>query len=659
ELVGTVTSTFLGLTVNCCRCHDHKFDPLPQSDYYRIKAVFDGVDHRRGPKDDGSRSILLPDELQQLASRKAPLVSRQKKVEAELAKLQAQFSADLVPTKEPESLVKGQHGSALNARKVQATTGSRASYHKPPLTVECWALAGRADQFNVFVANNLKSSGEHWELYSFAGPGDYSVYMPGYEPATIRSGVVITDGKWHYLAMQFNGQVVKLYVDGKQVKEQPVKRVQPPGPLGTLDIGGYTAGRITCDGAVDEVRISSSIQPVTEKSPGPFKVTRETVGLWRFDRLEGGRFADVASRQKNKDVESLRARQKELQQQQKSVKEAISALASPLAYIGSRRQPPPTHVLLRGDIEKQGPPVTPGGVSAFSSLSAELELAADAPEAERRQRFARWLTDQDNPLTARVLVNRIWQFHFGNGLVKTASDLGFNGGTASHPQLLDWLASEFMRSGWSIKHVHRLILESATYHQSTRFAAGAAEQDAENRLLWRFTPRRLEAEVIRDTMLQVSGALDETMHGPSFKPFTVTTFNTHFYHLFDSDKPQFNRRTVYRANVITGRDPLLDCFDCPSPSIATPRRRNTITPTQALALMNNSFVLRQSKLFARRVEQLVGPHLEKQVVHAFERALTRKPGEQEKNKLVELGRQHGLANVCWVLLNSSEFLYSN
>jgi len=183
--------------------------------------------------------------------------------------------------------------------------------------------------------------------------------------------------------------------------------------------------------------------------------------------------------------------------------------------------------------------------------------------------------------------------------------------------------------------------------------------DAENQWLWRFSPRRLDAEVIRDTMLAISGALDRRMRGPSFQPFKVTVFNTHFYHLFDSPKPEYNRRTVYRANVITGRDPLLDCFDCPSPSVATPQRRTTITPTQALALMNNSFVLRQSRLFAERVKEHAGSNVVAQIDQAFQMALTRSPTAKEQSQMSALVNQHGLANACWVLLNSSEFLYSN
>jgi len=199
---------------------------------------------------------------------------------------------------------------------------------------------------------------------------------------------------------------------------------------------------------------------------------------------------------------------------------------------------------------------------------------------------------------------------------------------------------------------------STTYRQSSATRPKAAARDADNRWLWRLTPRRLEAEVVRDAMLAVSGELNSTMYGPSVQPFTVTVFNTHFYHLFDSPDARFNRRTCYRANVITGRDPLLDCFDCPSPSVATPQRRTTVTPSQALALMNNSFVLRQARLFADRVRRLASGSPGDQADWAVRLAFCRPATRGERTPLANLIRNHGLNHACWALLNSSEFLYS-
>ena len=661
ELISTVTGTFLGLTVSCCRCHDHKFDPLPQVDYYRIKAIFDGVDHRQGNKDDGNRSILPKNEIRQLEQAKLPLKRQRDSLKADLARLRQLLPFDATPLKGSrpvDTLVAGRHGRALNAVHTQATVPSKTAFHQPPLTVECWALARSRHNFNVFVANNLKSSGEHWELYSFSGKGDFSVYMPGYEPATIRSNAVITDGRWHYLAMQFDGSSVRMYVDGQQVKHQPVTRKQKPGPLGTLDFGGYTSEPVGCDGAVDDVRISNIIRPIDQKSPGPFTADKHTLGLWNFDELVANRLVDLSGMTDDPSRQAAQQRAQQLTAQLQAIETRIDSLAPPMGYIGFRHQPEATYVLLRGDIKARGPRVTPRGLSAFSGWPGDLRLPHDAPEGERRNRFAHWVTDPRNPLTARVMANRVWQFHFGSGLVLNASDLGFNGGRPSHPLLLDWLASELIRSDWSLKHLHRLIVLSSTYRQSSTIRMPAAARDAENRWLWRFTPRRLEAEVVRDAMLAVSGELNRTMQGSSMQPFTITVFNTSFYHLFDSPDARFNRRTVYRANVITGRDPLLDCFDCPSPSVATPRRQTTVTPSQALALMNNSFVLRQAHRFARRVQEIAADTPGSQANWSFRLSLCRSPSIEEHRQLASLIQDHGLDHACWALLNSSEFLFS-
>lgn len=331
-----------------------------------------------------------------------------------------------------------------------------------------------------------------------------------------------------------------------------------------------------------------------------------------------------------------------------------------MAFIGDREQPRPTVLFRRGDVRQPGEVVRPGGLTALSPLSPDLGLEPDALEGERRIRFARWLTDRANPLTARVMVNRIWQQHFGTGIVDTPSDLGVNGGRPSHPELLDWLASEFVERGWSVKAMHRLIVLSATYRSTSSAEVGhegkaPASFDVENRLLWHFPTRRLEGEVVNDSMLLMSGSLNGQMGGPSFAPFTVTRLNTYFYHLFDKDDPTFNRRSIYRFHVITARSPLLDALDCPSPGVASPRRRPTTTPVQALALMNDPFVKRQADTLAQRImaDQAVGDSVDA----AFRMVLSRPPRPDELRACGQVFRDHGLGTVCWSLFNSSEFLY--
>jgi hypothetical protein len=223
--------------------------------------------------------------------------------------------------------------------------------------------------------------------------------------------------------------------------------------------------------------------------------------------------------------------------------------------------------------------------------------------------------------------------------------------------LLDYLASTFREQGGSVKKLQRLILLSATYRQSSQFNVKAAEIDSENRLLWRFAPRRLEAEAIRDAMLAVSGQLNQKIGGPSFRPFKIETFNSAFYNLLDIDSPEFNRRSVYRMNVNSAKDPLLDVFDCPDPSVKTPRRGSTTTPLQALTLMNNSFVQRQARVLAERVNREAGEDAGKQIDRAYRLALGRPPTNAELQRAATLAKEHGLRPICWALLNASEFVY--
>jgi mono/diheme cytochrome c family protein len=657
ELITAVSQSFLGVTVNCARCHDHKFDPVSQADYYRIKSVFAGVSHADGRKP-GLRSILTPTQRKIREARLTPLRQRISALTAQLAKLDSHIASDAVADKTlKNALVTGRFGKSLNARATGFTARSKADFQSSPLTVECWARAKSSLGFNVFVANNLKSSGGHWELYSFSGTGDFSAYLPGLSPATVRSGVVITDDKWHYLGMQFDGKRVRLFVDGKQVKDQPVKRVKPVGPAVSLYFGGYAPDGIGCDGSVDEVRISRGIRPIAGLPHAPFPTDDRTLGLWHFDAIRGGRVTDAANTRRQIDRKQLDQQRAALLVEKVKLEKQIASMAEPMAYIGHRRKPPTTHVLIRGNPEQPGAAVTPGGLSGIRHLSPDLRLKPGDADAARRIKFAQWVTHPRNPLTARVIVNRLWQYHFGQGLVKTPSDFGFNGGPPSHPQLLDWLADELVNSGWDLKRMQRLILTSATFRQSSQFQANDANVDSTNRLLWRFSPRRLEGEIIRDAMLAVSGELNSKLGGPSFRPFTVTVFNTHFYHMFDSDKPDFNRRTVYRIQVSTGRSAFLDALGCPSPSLASPKRRTTTTPLQALALMNNTFAVRQAERFADRVRRRAGERINAQVTLAIRTAYGRLPTKSEISKATEFVRRNGLKSLCRVLLNSSEFLY--
>ncbi|HTE20340.1 MAG TPA: DUF1553 domain-containing protein, partial [Armatimonadota bacterium] len=335
-----------------------------------------------------------------------------------------------------------------------------------------------------------------------------------------------------------------------------------------------------------------------------------------------------------------------------------------LTYGVTSTPAPAVHVLDRGDVLKKGELVTAAGLSCLPGLGAELGLAPDAPSGAQRAKLAEWITRQDNPLTPRVMANRIWQYHFGRGIAGSPSDFGVNGEPPTHPELLDWLASYFISAdrktegrAWSVKKLHRLIVTSNTYRQSGQLHPRAAALDAENRLLWRMSPRRLEAEELRDAVLAVSGQLNLREGGPGFRPFSLVISNSYFYTYEDKVGPEFNRRSIYRTVVNSGGVPLLEAFDCPDPSVKTPRRGATTTPLQALMLLNNSFILREAKELARGLKEAAGPDPARQVATAYRRAFGRSPTPAEARRAEAFVKEHGLAPFCRVLFNASEFLY--
>ncbi|HTN77702.1 MAG TPA: PSD1 and planctomycete cytochrome C domain-containing protein, partial [Pirellulaceae bacterium] len=271
-------------------------------------------------------------------------------------------------------------------------------------------------------------------------------------------------------------------------------------------------------------------------------------------------------------------------------------------HLPTFQEPPTVFILARGDYRKPGEVVTPAGLSALdhNGLAGDFGLSPHAPEAERRRQLAKWLTDARNPLTARVFVNRVWYYHFGAGLVETPSDFGFNGGRPTHPELLDYLAANFIASKWDIKALHRLMVTSQTYRQASQVRSPAAEKvDAENRLLWRANRRRLEGEAVRDAVLSVSGALNPQLGGPSFRDVTVKLNQNHeFTGPTGEFTPDTCRRSVYRLWARSGNHPLLEGLDCPDPTVMVPRRARTITPLQALSLLNNRFMEQAAQRFA-------------------------------------------------------------
>lgn len=365
-------------------------------------------------------------------------------------------------------------------------------------------------------------------------------------------------------------------------------------------------------------------------------------------------------------IASLQKKLKELGDKEGSVElkgelaaatQARGKLQTPSVYAVAPQTPGVSHMLLRGNPASKGPSVSPGGIAAVHAARADFHLSPDAADADRRRKLSEWIASGNNPLFARVIVNRVWHYHFGVGLVDTPNDFGFNGGRPSHPELIDFLAVRLIASGWSLKSLHGLIVTSAAYRQSSTYRAEAAAIDAGNRLLWRKSIVRLEAEALRDATLSVAGQLNLQMGGPGYRDFTTYVHNTQFYQMQDPIGPEFQRRSIYRTWIRSGRSALLDVFDCPDPSTKTPQRAVTITPLQALALMNNSFILRMSQRFAERLTREAGNDVAAQIQRGYKLAFNRDVDDDELETLRPFVAQHGLAELCRILLNSNEFLY--
>lgn len=343
-----------------------------------------------------------------------------------------------------------------------------------------------------------------------------------------------------------------------------------------------------------------------------------------------------------------------LQSQRAQLRSQITeAGAMPMAYAGRLVKPSPVQRYQRGDVTQPRETVLP---NAPASLGPKMTFATEPGDQQRRLALAAWIVDKDNPLTARVIANRLWHYHFGTGIVDTPSDLGVNGGKPSHPELLDWLATELMSNGWSLKHLHRLILTSATYRQSSASRENALLVDAGTRLLWRFPPRRMEAEPLRDAMLAVSGALDLTMGGPGFDLFEPNTNYVKVYTTKTTFGPGDFRRMVYQNKPRVELDAIFGAFDCPDAGQASPRRTMSTTPLQALSLLNSSFALQQADLFAARIRHEAGDQPSAQVTHAFALAFGRSPTADESVHAERLVREHGLPALCRALYNANEFI---
>jgi hypothetical protein len=406
---------------------------------------------------------------------------------------------------------------------------------------------------------------------------------------------------------------------------------------------------------------SSSHQYIASASAVAAQLKGEAKKLWEELRSELEQFADLAPRE--------------------------LPIGTGITDISSTA--PETFVLQRGIYDAQQEKVEPGFLSIIDPAPAKIVPCLGIKSSGRRTALANILTDPQNPLTARVLVNRIWHYHFGRGIVATPSDFGVKGERPTHPELLDWLAAEVMESGWSIKKMHRLIMTSSTYRQSSDYRAGAAKIDPENKLFWRFPRQRLEGEVIRDSALAVSGLLNLQMEGPSVFPELPPGMESRGGWKLDNEPAERNRRSIYVFVRRNTRYPMFESFDMPDTHESCPRRNITTSPIQALTMMNSKLSLEWAQSLAARVMEMAGSDFDREIDTAYHLALARGPDSAEKSIVksffdrqrtliserllageglalpplreatVDPVKSAVLVDFCHMLLNSNEFVYRN
>ncbi|MBN8625438.1 MAG: DUF1553 domain-containing protein [Planctomycetes bacterium] len=689
DMVTNTIQTFASLTVQCAQCHDHKFDPITQEDYYSLQAVFAAVDRTTRSYD---VDPAVAKRRVELTSTIAAIGGRQQELEKEISRA----AGDALPAidREIAALSKSTAGSerkseaygyhsAISAQQdvvkwVQVDLGRSLALSAIALHPCRDNFNGIGDGFGFPLRYKVEISDDPNFKTGVVRPANYTehdVPNPGILAQSAAAGgksaryVRVTATK---LAPRKNdfifalAELTAIEADGKQATPQTGQAIHVTS-LDTIEasprwrrtnlVDGYYPGLEVVDpgklAALTKRRAAIAAEAATPQQ-----------------RLEA---TDLARRKA-----SAEADLRKLRPQQSCYVAAVHTGTGAFRGTGpDGGRPRPIFVLARGNVSSPGKEVRPGTISAVRDLPSRFDLSPDANEAERRAALARWLVDRRNPLTWRSIVNRIWQYHFGRGIVETPNDFGRNGARPSHPELLDWLAAEFRDGGvfvdaQSIKSLHRLIVTSHAYRQISGQAAGGRGQrepeslkiaqsiDAENRLLWRANRRRLDAEALRDSVLVLGGKLDRTMYGPSFRDFVIDKpqHSPHYeYHLHDPNDPKSHRRSVYRFIVRSQPQPFMTTFDCADPSMQVDRRNESLSPLQALTLLNSGLTVTMAEHFAARLEATTSGTTANRIARGFYEASGRAPTAAELDELTKFAERHGLAAACRVLLNLNEFMF--
>lgn len=623
----TATSgAFLGLTINCARCHHHKFDPIPTEDYYRLRAAFEGMQHAR-------RVVATKEQRDAFAEVTKPLNVELKAMEAEREACEQQIDelakaaiAAIKPIRPKiDHLGTEETFDPVEAKTLKFVIKSFTD-DQPPKP----SRSGKLTEFQVWSVDErnvaLAANGTTAEGAKSATAEDFpEAYGPQY----------CIDGQRGEAWFIGTPPVLTLTF----MKPEKIQRITFMNTRGDRDTDdSKVRGATPCEYEVQVSVDGHSWQTVASDEGREPWTPQHAAAKARSSVITG----------------DMQRKLDELDSRIAGVKKKLAAIpALPQMWVGTYSQPKEiTTVHIGGDPMKPGEAVVAASLSVLDHVMKPYALTEDAEEGERRLALAKWITSNDNPLSPRVLANRVWQHHFGTGIVDTPSDFGFLGSQPTHPELLDYLAKQLIKYRWKLKPLHREILLSKTYQQSGVYREEGATADKYSRLLWRFPPRRLSAEEIRDTMLYVAGKLQlEPMGGPGFRLYKFTQNNVCTYFPLDVVGPETYRRAVYHQNARASVVDVLSDFDLPDIAFAAPKRANTTTPLQALTLLNHRFTLDMAQALAERTAG------DDSVAAAYRFVLQRQPTAKEHEAATMLIAAHGMSALCRALLNANELIY--
>ena len=666
DMVTGALNTFCSATIQCARCHNHKFDPFTQQHYYSLQSVFAAVDRAERPYDTDPAT----------ETRRQELVVQTTTAQQELTKLQAAI------------LVEGGDSLAILEAQINTLRPTAEPAAKRPEFGYHSQIAASAD-IEKWVEIDL---GRDFELSSvvlhpchddFAGIGagfgfPVRYRIEGLTAAQRAAGAspdIVLDATATDTANPGIASVaIPCGVTARYVRIVATKLATRQNDfilaLAELDVLAADGTNVAANTAVTAL---DSIE-----APERWRKSNLTDAIWpsAADPDAARTLAEVLQARdallETLNTEERITQRAMLTQHLATATQELNALpfgrmvytaATHFATQGNFRptegKPRLVKVLHRGNETQPRDDVQPGTIPLHADDTWQFQLPVDHSEADRRAALARWMTRPDHPLIWRSIVNRVWQYHFGRAIVDSPNDFGRMGQLPSHPELLDWLAVEFRDNGQSFRKLHRLIVTSAVYRQSSMHNPAAEAVDADNKFLWRMNRRRLEAEEIRDSMLAVSGQLNSEMGGPGFYLFELEKpeHSPHYeYNKFDPEDVRSHRRSVYRFIVRSQPDPFMTTLDCADSSQSTPRRHETQTALQALSLLNNRFTLSMARHFAARLET-DQQSTDARMDEAFRLLTGRTPSPEERRQTIAYAEQHGLPALCRLLFNLSEFVF--